>query len=280
MSHFYKVARTGSTLTDISEIIKALPSAYLTQDVRGLDQMIRQIVVRAATGTHVSGSDLLAQLIRENKISPQAALQLQFLAPRLELAELDIRSELSGYDLLDRTPTRERASAGLAQSLGLNPSTFWLKGKDLAQAEKYFLGLPEYQGAKTLEEAISLELDRATNLDRYNQLAKLKDQSTQWRDYRQARSDNTLFFLQDTMTKFGHNSRVIREPYEKASRRFWSVFDNIDEVIHYPQRKVADFWEDIVDGRKKFLGLSAVIDFKTKTGRIIHIPLLNLPGFP
>lgn len=280
MAHFTQVSRTGSTLTDISQIIKSLPDSYLTQDIKGLDQTIRQIVVRAATGTHVSGSDLLAQLIRDGKLPPQAALQLQFLAPSLELAELSVRSELSGYDLLDRTNTRERWSANLAANFGLNPSTFWLKDKEIEDATQHFLGLPEYQGATSLEQAMDIELStNPSDLRRYTQLSTLYDQRAQRAQYRQARSDNTGFFLQDQMNKFGYNLQVIREPYDKASRRFWSTFEKIDDVIHYPPRKVADFWEDLVDGRKKFLGLSAVIDFKTKTGRIVHIPLLNLPGF-
>jgi hypothetical protein len=251
MSHFYQVARTGSTLTDISEIINSLPDSYLTQDIKGLDQTIRQIVVRAAAGPHVSGSDILTQLIRENKLSPQAALKLQFLAPRLELAELSIRSELGGYDLLDRTNTREKWSANLAASLGINPSTFWLKDKELRSATDHFL--KEY-GVTTLDDAIAKELSSATTLDKYNQLTVLRDQSAQRQQYRQARSDNSLFFLQDQMNKFGYNLQIIKEPYDKASRRFLGLlFDKIDDVIHYPQRKLADFWEDVVDGRKNFL---------------------------
>ncbi len=280
ISHFYQLTRIGSTLTDIADIINALPPSYLTQDVRGLDQTIRKIVVRAATGTHVSGSELLLQLVREGVIPSDAADKLAFLAPSLELAQINIRSELGGYTLLDHTNTREKWSANLAASTGLNPSTFWLKDKEIEEATKHLLGLPDYKGVTTLQEAMDLEIAKPNpNFKIYNQLSLLKDQSTQRKQYHQISSDNTLFFLQDQISKVGYNLQVIKEPYDKASRRFWSAFDNIDEVIHYPQRKLADFWEDLVDGRKKFLGLSAVIDFKTKTGKIIHIPLLNLPGF-
>lgn len=274
--HFSGFIRTGSTLTDLSELIASIPPSYLTQDIGGLDQTIRQIVVRAASGTHVPGNELLAQLVRENKLSPQAALQLQFLAPRLELAELNIRSELSGHNLLDRTNTREKWSASLAASFGLNPATFWLKDKDLASATDRFL--KEY-GVASLEEAITKELATATTLDKYNQLTILHDQSAQRRQYHQARSGNTFFFLQDTLNKLGYGLQVTKEPYNRASRRFWSSLDKIDDTIHYPQRKLADFWEDLVDGRRRILGLKTVLEFKTKSGGLLRIPLLNLPGF-
>lgn len=272
LSHFYQLARTGSTLTDISDIINALPPAYLTQDIKGLDQTIRQIVVKAATGTHVTGSDLLTQLIRDNQISPHAALQLQFLAPRLELAEISLRSELSG----DHTNTREGWSARIATTLGINPSTPWLKDKDIEAATNHFL--KEY-GVSSLDAAIVKELSAATSLDKFNELNNLRDKSLQRQQYHQAITSNPLFFLQNQINKFGYGLQVAKEPYDKASRRFWSNIDKIDDVIHYPQRKVANFWEDLVDGRRRILGIKTVLEFKTKTGRVLRIPILNLPGF-
>ena len=276
LNDLVNISYVGSSLTDISDIINSLPPAYLKQDISGLDQIIRQIVVRAGSGTHVSGNELLTQLIKEGKLHPDAALKLQFLAPRLELAELKIRSELSGNDLLDRTNTREKWSANLAIALGLNPSTFWINDKEFEEIKSHFLG--KY-GGSSLEEAMAEELKSAKDLKKYKELSALYDQESQRAQYFAARKDNTMFYLQDQMNKLGYNLQVVKEPYTKASRRIWDNIDNLDEIIHYPQRKLADYWEDLVDGRKTFLGLRAVIDFKTRSGRIIRVPLLNLPSF-
>lgn len=276
----YQVAATGATLTDISDVIKSLPPSYLVQDQAGLDREIRKLIVRAATGTHVSGDDILAELIRENKLSPQAALKLQFLAPQIELAQIRIRSELSGSSFFDRTNTRERWSANLAASLGIDPETFWLKDQDLQDATDFFL---KKYGVKTLDEAIARELSGTNSAEEktknYNSLSSLKDKLSQRKEYHQARSDNTLFFLQDSLNQLNYRLNVIKEPYDTASRRFWAKLENIDEIVHYPTRKIADYWEDLVDGRKKFLGISTVIEFKNKAGKIVRIPLLNLPSY-
>lgn len=274
ISDYRHLINIGSTLTDISNIVNALPSSYLTQDRTGLDASIRRIIVRAAGGTHVTGNDLLAQLIRENQLSPDAALKLQFLAPRLELAEINLRTEIQNHP--SRGRSRERWSANLAATIGVSPSVFWLKDQELDSAVQHFL--KEY-GVKSLDEAIAKELDGDKNIEKINSLYFLRDQSAQRTQYHKARSDNTIFFLQDQISKFGYNLQVIKEPYDKASRRFFSGLDKIDEIIHYPQRKLIDFWEELIDGRKKFLGLKTVIEFKNKSGKIIRIPLLNLPGF-
>jgi len=285
LHRFQQATHIGNTLSDISAIVQSLPDTYLSKDISGIDHTLHQIIAEASIGNHISGQAILNELASRHQLTAEALARLSFLAPRLELAEIALRTELAGDSLLDNTRHPERFSAGLAARAGLNPSIFWLKDEDLASATKHYLGKygPLGIGVTNLDEAIEHVLSQPTpDLDAYYTLSTLKDQTLQRKRYHEFRAHDTLFYLQDNLTQLNYRFSFIKEPYTKVSRRVWGHIDKIDDILHYPQRRLSDFLDELADGRAKIGGRTIKTVFNVKlpfSGRRVNLPIFRLREF-
>lgn len=259
---------------------------------------IRKIIVAAADGPHLSGQQIIEHLSKQ-KFFDQATIDSLLrsypsLYDDIELLEIKTRSEIVKVSVADRKRKRELYTQGLAETLGLNPSTFWLREKDLnnvvdhllqqydikIDSNKTGLGLLEDKllGLRdALKKSVSGDL---IDLTKYNELLDVTDRTTQYLRYQRARANSPLLIIQDGLSKLNYHLNVIREPYDFASRKYWSAIDNIDNIIHYPSHKIADWWFRLVDGEIKIFGRDLTgITITKKDGSKFRIPLLDLPSF-
>lgn len=246
---FRNIALSTASFTSLEQVIKALPDSFLVGSPNEREQLIvdiRKIVMAASSGPHLSGEVLIQQLVKEGKLPVGAADQLiSFLAPQLEILEVAARTEIVRASVSDRRRNRELWTQGIAESLGLNASVFWLKEKDLQDSSDHFkklLNVPD------LESGLSKALEKG-DLNTYQQLTFLIDRQHQYDLYRQYRGSSTLVLAQDLLSKFNYHYRIIKEPVDIANKRIWSRVYKIDDIIHFPARTVADFLENLQDGK-------------------------------
>ena len=267
------VAGSAMTFALLDDYVDAIPTTYLgasAAEKKALLKDIRKIVVAASSGPHLSGDQLLKELVRTKKLPPEAVEKLKFLAPQLEILENQARSELIRATVTDRKRNRELWTQGIAETLGLNASTFWLKEKELAQATTHFLA--EYK-VTTLKDAIALELAKEKpDLGKYSSLIDLQNKNYQLRLYRADSAGNILVRGQDLLSKFNYNYRILREPWDKANRRLWAAIEKVDDVINFPARTLATFWENLVDGKLVVGKFSRNVPTVVRVGKTrIHI---------
>lgn len=269
---FRSIALSSATFTSLEQVINALPQTYLQGshvEKQRLITDLRKIVIAASSGPHVSGEGLINQLVKEGKFDASLANQLRaFLAPQLEILEVAARTELIRSSVSDRRRNRELWTQGIAESLGLNASIFWLKEKDLQDSSDHFkklLNVPDLESgaAKALEKG---------DLSTYQQLSFLIDRQHQYDLYRQYRGSSTLVLAQDLLSKFNYHYRIIKEPVDIANKRIWSQVNKIDDILHFPARAASDFWENLVDGKLVVGKFSRNVPTVVRVGKTrIHI---------
>jgi surface antigen len=271
-----RLTQYGGGLTAISEVLHHIPPEYISKDVADIDIEFRKLILEAAGGTHVSGEELIEALVRKGTISQTAAERLAFLAPQLELVEIGLHNKL-------RHPKniREKISYNLAASLGIDPSILWIKEGDLKQATTTLVppGSSLELELQSLLGQQDVFQDRQ-KLQRLIQLNELHDRAAQFEVYHSARRRHSGVLIQDVLNKGLYQLNVIREPYEEIRRRIWAPIEKVDDFVRSPFRGAAEYWQGLIDGENKLFGkIGFVAEIKTKTGHVLKIPLLNLPGF-
>lgn len=268
VNSYQKLVNSQSNMSTLSGIISSLhDSGKITatdKELAALDSNLRKLIVTAAQGQHISGNQIIDHLVKQKVISQDAANQIRFLAPQIDLAEIGIRTKITQNPEV-RKRSRESWSAGIAANFGLDPSTIWIKDKELKAvsqelANKHGVTIDQtqqgggkyYQELKAINTALENELGKGSpDTDSVVNLLNLRDLLFEKNRYYEYKNTDSMFAIEELFNKVGYNYRFIKDPYDRFSHKFWSKYDRIDEIINYPTNQLYEFWDGLKTGEGK-----------------------------
>lgn len=235
MHSLRELSELAPTLSDIDWMVNHLAFASSPAEKASLASSLRSTLVSSARSSHQTGESLLRSALKSAGLPDTALSSLSSLSPYLEEIEVKQRHLLLGTDVFDRDP-RLLATAGLAQSLGVDLTTPWLKPQDLnAVAAK----ITQKHGVTTLVEAAAKAATPAELFEIKDLLSKTSD----YNYYHTNLSGNLLLSAQEALAKTRGNLSSFAQPLTRFTTKVWAGYEKIDDLVHAPVRGLADWWE-------------------------------------
>lgn len=266
-------------LGSISYLVDSLNISSTPAERNALIKSIRStIIASASNGQHLDGNILIQNAIRSAGF-PEISLEyFQSLAPYVEEIEIEQRHLLLGSSIGDHD-SRLLATSSLAAEMGVDLTIPWLKRGDL---EKITEKLTGSKSIDSLQNAFDTEFARGkeANLQRLSELTILMVKHKDYKTYQDTVGANLGFKLQEMFSKGAGNYLAIRQPIDKFTQKTWGGISNIDDLIHYPQHRLAK-WIEKTTERFPWLNPGAYIanrwvKYQTNIALRIHKWAINL----
>ena len=253
---YSEYALLGTTFNTVSQAIggSSLVGSITAQDKIILDRTLRQQIHAAAKSQHLSGQDIIMatidSLIKDDGTQGSSTRRAQLkqildpMASQIETSEIALRSQYLGNNFYSSGSRRLLATDFVAAAVGIDPFVPWIKEKDLKDIEE---GLNSKYGRGDLSSMLQDELAKGSAADTHKitELTAYLDKKGGYKLYLDARQDGSYSTAAELFSKTIANYQSIREPFDKFYDRAWKGIDKIDDIIHYPQRWIAEKLDDI-----------------------------------
>jgi hypothetical protein len=242
MSSLRSLSSMSPGLGSISYLVDSLNISSTPAERSALIRSIRSTIINSASsGRHLDGNSLIQNAIMSAGFPEISLTYFQSLAPYVEEIEVEQRHLLLGSNLGDHD-SRLLATASLAAEIGVDLTTPWIKKGEL---EKITERLTGSKSASSLQSAFDTEFARGNdaNLQRLSELTILMGKHADYATYQGVVGANLGYKFQEMLSKGTGNYLAVKQPIDKFTQKTWGGISNIDDIIHYPQHKLAKWIE-------------------------------------
>ena len=279
MSSFYSISSLAPGISSISYLVNCV-DIHATQSERAaFAKSLRSQIISAASGNHhLSGEILVQNALRSAGLSDMSLSSFNIISSYIEEIEIKERHLLLGSNLGDHD-SRLLATSSLAAEIGVDLTTPWVKYSELEKITERLTGSKSIDSLqKAFDEEFALGND--ANLQRLSELAILMGKHTDYKIYQGAVGSNLGYKLQEMLSKGAGNYLAVRQPIDKFTQKTWGGISNIDDLIHYPQHRLAK-WIEKTTERFPWLNPGAYIagkwvSYQTGIALKIHSWAINL----
>lgn len=259
MDAFYNLSALAPTLSNVEYMIDSVGVSSTPEQRLALIKSLRSQIITAATSSHQSGNTILLNALKNSGLPDSSAGQFSTLLPYLEEIEIKQRHLLLGSPTSKRD-TRLLATLGLATDIGVDATIPWMKRRDLEEVTKKLAGGISLD---SVQKAFDLEFAKgdSANFKKLSELSDLIGKHKDFNLYQNTVRGNLGYKFQETWSKGFGNYFAIKEPIDNLTEKVWGHIENVDDVIRWPARTVADWWEKTQENHP-WLNPAAMISHK------------------